>query len=37
MRLAFDATHQLCRRDWEAGVYLITLDDGTRWRWVLVD
>ncbi len=37
LRLTFDATHQLCRGGWEAGVYLITLDDGTRWRWVLVD
>jgi len=37
LRLAFEQRNELCREGWESGVYLLTLDDGTRWRLVLTD
>jgi len=37
LRLAFEQRNELCREGWESGVYLLTLEDGTRWRLVLTD
>ena len=37
LKHTFERASGFCSEGWEAGVYLITLDDGTRWRWVRVD
>ena len=37
LKHTFERASGFCSEGWEAGVCLITLDDGTRWRWVRVD
>ena len=37
LRRTFSHVNGLCRDGLSAGVYMLTLDDGSRWRWIVVD
>ncbi|MCH1581640.1 MAG: CotH kinase family protein [Flavobacteriales bacterium] len=37
LRRSFGRSNGFCRDGLESGVYVLTLADGSRWRWVLVD
>jgi hypothetical protein len=37
LRQRFSQANGVCRDGLESGVYLLTLEDGSRWRWVVVD
>lgn len=37
LRQRFNQANGVCRDGLESGVYLLTLEDGSRWRWVVVD
>jgi hypothetical protein len=37
LRRTFSHVNGLCRDGLSAGVYMLALDDGSRWRWIVVD